>query len=1006
MTPGEYALVSAVVTSCFLSFLIPQCHYIGFLHAYFAPTTTSNNWSSKSRPVPWQPLEERIDESIASRGAFPYSASRMRSLVDDDDGFTTSAFHRFLDEGLSSYVSSGKAFIAFVGEGGSQHDQALRVGADLLQLLAMAICPQLPNTSNVPRDVSKKLSLEAGDESSYQSTLNVMTLAANSTFPYSFQLSYSDRLQLVKLCAEKLVVHEQMTTGKQSQDAQRLAATLAMLRTSLVGFASCTARSEDDAIVAYNALTNIVIREGKLTTIQFAFRRMLSTCMDSTSPHLVSAIGGCLSDLIVKYNGSRFYADGVFTRDTIVFVAKCIDERTPLPRDNEEAASNKDQLIEETTTAKRRKTTCRPCHLLVLLRVARYLYGFLLESDTIQASFAESMSTLELIGSATILIGYPYDLAVVKSAAQLVALSLSYNEKFVQMATIRNIFIRTKASLNNWKNDANIVDALHDLIITVSRQSETFAFNLTSYIVKACSLKELSKTSVWKMVALLSSVQPDIVSRLLSNLDASISDASEADITIQQIKTLLCCGMATNGAARSATTQACVALSKAVSSHWTLFQLVRHAFATSSFGFAQHILNACLLEKCTSRNNFLWLQSLSKMASAEESLRANGALGISDALMNMSSCYSTISSLDAISEIQPISIFQFQQEFIKARLYFLHLCKTTRLMCTEIIVTGDAASYSRSALIRNNLHKSFRLLSSRYMQMYRLHGLHHCQQTRSALRTLLAACRLLSDFVELVFSKPEANANNTIVVQEDVATQPPTGDKGHPMGLLLRRLRDGALAKMEASSEPPLFLTPELVDVIDAILMCPVHFPPAFLRAKIIPRAYAKLAENPSSFEKRAGTNMDDAYVSMDANGVEIIEILPGVTFKLVFSGVIPKAFIRSAAVDFSQVIAWHTLAYEGQIVEEDDAEEVNINEVSPALDNAASEPFTASLLPDGAFIMQCDFDPIPQEGYYRVKIELGCRDVRCGEWIVPTKDTVELVLCVRDKRVLFLEKH
>ena len=55
---------------------------------------------------------------------------------------------------------------------------------------------------------------------------------------------------------------------------------------------------------------------------------------------------------------------------------------------------------------------------------------------------------------------------------------------------------------------------------------------------------------------------------------------------------------------------------------------------------------------------------------------------------------------------------------------------------------------------------------------------------------------------------------------------------------------------------------------------------------------------------------------------------------------------------------------------------------------------------------MQCDFDPIPQEGYYRVKIELGCRDVRCGEWIVPTKDTVELVLCVRDKRVLFLEKH
>ena len=229
MTPQEKAVVATVATSCLLSFLIPQSHFQGFLHSYYAASPELKSSSHTTGTTALSSLEERLmnatlsNHNNTSGGVFPYSASRMRSLVVDDDPFTTPAFHRFLVQGLRSYLSSGMAFnwlskeeiIANEdmdddddGEQGISCDKVhFQAGVDLIQLLAMAICPNPPSekndafmtasepTATVPLNAKK-----GGDRESEGSALKSVSQLANSSVPFSFQLSYLDRLQLVRLC--------------------------------------------------------------------------------------------------------------------------------------------------------------------------------------------------------------------------------------------------------------------------------------------------------------------------------------------------------------------------------------------------------------------------------------------------------------------------------------------------------------------------------------------------------------------------------------------------------------------------------------------------------------------------------------------------------------------------------------------------------------------------------------------------------------------------------------
>lgn len=233
----------------------------------------------------------------------------MGSLVADDDGFTSASFHRFIVQGLRPYLSCGMAFnfpskdtggsksnIDAADEDGISYETiSFQAGVDLIQLLAMAICPNPPN--------------EAEADKGARGDFDDVRRLANSTVPFSFTLSYSDRLQLVRLCTDLVIPEREYGTLHGSTDigdgnAAKFGAVLRQLRTALFGFASYMAHSEKDAEISYKALANVAVNEGNLP-LQAEFQRLVQATIDSRSEYVATAIAGCLRFLVINYNGSR-----------------------------------------------------------------------------------------------------------------------------------------------------------------------------------------------------------------------------------------------------------------------------------------------------------------------------------------------------------------------------------------------------------------------------------------------------------------------------------------------------------------------------------------------------------------------------------------------------------------------------------------------------------------------------------------------------------------------------
>jgi len=1054
LTPPENAIVTTVASSCLLSFLIPHCHFQGFLRSYFA--ASSKNPPSASKPD-LSSLEERLvnatlsNQNHTSGGAFPYSASRMRSLVADDDGFTSSSFHRFLCQGLCPYLSCGMPFNLPSKEVGSKNNTddvdaisvsaiMFQAGTDLIQLLAMAICPNPPSENDLSTAMTTSLTtvVNKGTRVGFDDVRQL----ANSILPFSFQLSYSDRFQLVRLCTELVIPEREESafdagyaTGLSSKNGRSsdnrngamFGTVICQLRLALFGFASYNAHSEKDAGISFKALANVALNEGKSLSIQVEFQRLLQATIQARSEYLAFAIGGCLEELVTRYNGSRYYADGEFVRFALGLIGEIISDSIRMGMAD---SKKKDLGLTIGTTTykvlmnenanKRQKTGSvlstrgkyKPYHLVALLKVARPLFYFLLDSNTAKKAkeegglvmeAAEHVAKSQLVKDITLLLCYPSSLSVVQSASQALALALAYNGKYMsEKSSVKHLFRFTRQALDNASGAVDTVQALRTLVITASRQSRTFATSLLSYAVKCCSK---NKRMAWKIATLVSFARPSVVSNRLAELEGCSQGSVElsGDIARDEIMTYLSCSLTYCTSASSAPTQRCISLAEGVKNHWSLFQLVRYSFVTSNFGFAHLILNQRQLpQNCSGKQNFMWLTILSKIARAEVILGNNGAIGLSDSLEAFHSCHSALSSLAASVPNNPsqkveLGKFGFQREFLQVRIEFLELCMITRSLCSEIVLTGGNVS-SRSNLCRRNIPKSFGMLASSYIKIYQLHGLHYCQQTRSVLRTFIALSQIMKEFVEVLLyceSKPNANKKQQEVV-DSCSLCYPKGDERYSMGSLIKRLRVGVLEKIqvEKSKERTVLQAPELMNLLDILLRCPSPFPPGFFRVKSIPYSCVNLSADAGLLPKK----QNDDHISVDTNGAEYIELTPGLPFKLILSGTIPEEFIRSADVEFNQIISGKIFHYEGQLYEDDETEDTGV-----ASGNARSnlpmlnDPFSTTLQPNGQFVLPILCEPIMREGFYRIELKLGCRDVRCTEWSMPTLTPLEMILRVED---------
>jgi len=916
-------------------------------------------------------LEERLtnatlwNQDFATQGGstFPCSASRLRSTGDDyDDGFTTAYFYRFLHQGLTSYLSCGMNFCS--------PKAVIRKKAceDLIQLISMAISPVTPQELELESDAG--------------------THKQRSMMPFSFQLSHMDRLQLVRVCKD-LAIHSDATAKNSS---------VKQLCESLFGFAAYVAHSDIEAAAAYEALVHVSCMEKDESSIQFEFKRLLQTLMESKSSHIINSTGTCLQEILLKYKGNKTK----LYRFALLLLAKHTNVEINTTQDtenNKSSASNHEILTEN--AAKRQKLSYpdnnreKPLRLRAILKATRVLFSSTSNSALQKIVEGELDSevvaaTKQMIQNATVVLQCSTDdqLDIVKSASEFLALVLSYETTYlVEKSNVKYIFTYMRQSLSSANNEQAvfiIIDALRPLIVTCSRQSGTFAVSLLSFAIKTYSAQE---KLIWKLATYISIGNPFVLSKRLSTLVEGSSDDEE--IATYRIRTNLSFAHGRGvDASPSDTLQRCFSLAKSIGDMWVLFKLVRVAFQTSNYSFARAILENRLVRGCQRQQSFMWLVALSKLAYGEEVLAMNGTKGIPESLELLSSCNTLLTSLAAQN-----GKFNFQLEFMRLRLDTLNLIMITRSLCVETLMTEGTTSgkNNRSNLFRKN--KSFDLLVSRYKKMHSLWGLHRCQQTRATLRTLQEMCQLLSEFTKYCAK----DATNYKATAGSSSTTTQKYDQIQPMNIRLSKLRTDVFEQMIKSKQKDDFVSHAsgFLLVMDAILKCQFPFPSAFFQMKAVPRAIVNISADPDMLSQ----NDDHDLSSVDAkSGAEIIDVVPGLGTKVILSGVVPANFIQTSNVTVSEIIACATLRYEGQLYEEDDAVDSDVGGTNGVTLEAASDETSTPLLPGGKFIMRVPFEPLLQEGYYRVKIDLGCRDVRGGKWIIPTSSSLEVIFRVDDE--------
>ena len=505
-------------------------------------------------------------------------------------------------------MSSGRAFRgrgdADANDGGGDGGSAgSAAGADLIRILAMAICPYshrhpnsqrgtTPNTTSVASTIEADADAAAGGAASPTSTAQQSLSIADSTAPLAFSLSYADRAELVRMCADHLVLPEyeddHVDGGDDDDDddgyddeedeeqssvlaARRRATTtpslihdvaIPELRTALLGFADLVALNDTHVACAHRALANVAAREGRRVVgvlrgaIQWSLGRNGGGAgvddddedddeglEDSAVEAAEARAGGeIVEDLIVRHNGSRYYADGAFTRAALrelsdSLAAEAARGVVVVATTKKKGCKNDEDGEAREPDAKRARAgphrRCNPHRLSALLRDATPLFYFLLEAgngdgednkpaggrrgegddaanaDANSSRGDERAKMAEMIGTATTLLYYPVDLKVVRAAAGLVALALSYDggggdegtkkkKKKKKPKKLKQLFMCVRKALVVWgeKSTATrvaagnhggggIVEALQPLIVTASRQSPTFALNVLSLAIAA-----------------------------------------------------------------------------------------------------------------------------------------------------------------------------------------------------------------------------------------------------------------------------------------------------------------------------------------------------------------------------------------------------------------------------------------------------------------------------------------------------------------------------------------
>ena len=971
MKSVEVAQILRYASIYFLGFLIPTSTG----HDFFTLRFESHRMATNQERFIAIDLEERLESVCQYVVSHEFGEFNSCSEVDRETFFLS-----FLQNGLGPFLACRSA-----------HDDE----TDLYHLLAMTIAPTT-SASFIPQTAAKL------NNPSWVRTQRLM----KSSYAHSFQVHYCHRVSMVNLVRECLVLPE---AESDSASSPLMDGAVPHLRASLLSFA-LGANSPQECHLAHDALVQIALQTGLTVCVHEEWERLFERTI--VNPRLCQCAvqefcthesnGQLLERFIARFNGSRHYADEHFSRKALHDLSNSIQEQVKLCQDKENV------------------TLFHTCRLASLLRASRSLFFFLLtpscdEEDitTVALKQNESKIKANLIQATIQLIQHP-DAAVSCSASNLMLLVFSYGllseTKKLLKITLNSIKIALDISFSSNQLGKNILS----LCVVASRKSERFALYLLVFLIAKrktsrknddkCIDDKVSNTS-FSLIASISMVQPAAIIKMADDIltlfRVESNQAAKQHLAAAFLSTRRAYFFTKGNAEMGFLGIIKTFLSKL--EPWTAYKMGRHALVTGNFDIA-HDLYFHLSDVVFSGNNFLWISALRTIAEAEASLLKSGAHGIMEASTLLESSIAFLESLSHTYRTD--TSYTFQIEFLRLRVDFLDLIAVARQACQETRFLGSTPKmFTRTGLHLSNAIQSFFKLSDRFFSLYRRYGIFMCQQSRSCVRTLHVLCRYLGKAGTIFF--PEIT--KSIITPNDNESPElwPRGDQSQLMTQLLQKFDQIIFNQVDKSMDPGM-CAKTMTYIFEGILKVPSPFPKCFLKFKTIPKSHLHLSidmDRYSDIPKPASLLAEENFEGDEQ--IESVLVYPGTPISILASGHIPPYLHTIADVPFSHVLIWTRFHFVAPLhvtdlrVQDDEPllSEGNTPEPSNVVMIESLPPFSCQIPSSGILFLPIQCQALETEGIYKLTIQLGCRDMRCGEWVLPVQSNKHQSLMVKISR-------
>jgi hypothetical protein len=993
MTESEYLIASYLVSICLLSYILPQKKKPDKVRSNNAPEQrTLNNLAEELVTL------ECILESAAHDDGFVMTSTHPFIIQNE---LIQASMWDFIYKGLGTFLACRKLCILEMTISLDNGKCIIISGSsDLLHVLSMSICNDYSMNKN-DDDLSNRVLhiMNQSNRRSFQ-TSNLMRGEIVHVISRTLSLPSIDNTE--KSATESLitggVLHLRIALQNFSMmaldpyhliDARRAIASIAvdtelfieaviksLLSDMMINHSSqsptpnCRSISKDT--VKHRLNSNLNDRYVTFHIMQLNSNCVLESQMKRQTMKkdfcIGCSTGDVLLDMIARCSRSRYHANELSTQNILADVANMITDLC-----NE----IKNDDLNQTTN----NMMSKPCSIAALLDCARLLLYFSVDQNVSDPDIKkherqgiDTRSIASLIKCGVEFLNFS-EYSITKSASSFLALAFTYENPSSYESLVRKIFVYLKNRLHQMDDN----EIVCDLVGVLSRSNHQFACSIIKFSFDEILSSKSNPSFMLKIVNIVSSARPMALNQYLNMNSIPIDLSTKISTKYLTYMYLSLKRSLSFDQDANEWTDKVSQLLVSVSDLWSLFQVARYAICTGNFNIAQNIIEERLLSSSSTASSYSWLSILSSVAGAEHLLQSNGSNEIVQALCRFNQSLILLRSLESTANISA----RLQIDIVSCRRDFLNLCLVVLNLSGEARLSHKAIRMNRRTCLHiRNLPRCFHVVASRYYEIYKRNGLFCCENTRSYLRTQFRLCTFFAGTVQRAFASKPKDSKNT--VDEDLIRGWPKGDKSSLLMELTSTIENKVLNYWDNNQVDPEERAAQMSDIVDSIMKSVNPLPKGFFSFKDIPvtTMHVTMKQGPSmSYEDRVVPYERMTY-----------EVDVAKSFSLTFNGTIPPRLFKLSDQPFSQVMVLCQFSLDGPLQRDED--ECDLDKVFPthSLESITTE---STLLPGAKFQMECACPYFSREGYFRCDVKLQVRDIRCGEYTIPSSLDDESIILV-----------